>query len=116
MGDGDGAWPSGKARDFGSRIRRFESSRPNHAASNGVCVITTGALPASMASGQLKIFSGSAHRALTEEIAEFLGVQVGNARLPRAAEERLLVTPGSRFAMKPTVRSAHPPAASGGGW
>ena len=25
-----GAWPSGKARDFGSRIRRFESSRPNH--------------------------------------------------------------------------------------
>ena len=40
-----GAWPSGKARDFGSRIRRFESSRPNHA-SSGVCVITTGALPA----------------------------------------------------------------------
>jgi ribose-phosphate pyrophosphokinase len=36
-----------------------------------------------MASGQLKIFSGSAHRALTEEIAEFLGVQVGNARLMR---------------------------------
>jgi ribose-phosphate pyrophosphokinase len=36
-----------------------------------------------MASGQLKIFSGSAHRALTEEIAEFLGVQVGNARLQR---------------------------------
>src|SRR5207249_6936582 len=27
--DGAGAWPSGKARDFGSRIRRFESSRPN---------------------------------------------------------------------------------------
>ena len=25
----DGAWPSGKARDFGSRIRRFESFRPN---------------------------------------------------------------------------------------
>ncbi len=36
-----------------------------------------------MASGQLKIFSGSAHRALTEEIAEFLGVQVGSARLQR---------------------------------
>ena len=28
--ESDGAWPSGKARDFGSRIRRFESSRPNH--------------------------------------------------------------------------------------
>src|SRR4029077_12919006 len=24
-----GAWPSGKARDFGSRIRRFESFRPS---------------------------------------------------------------------------------------
>src|SRR5204863_9698744 len=44
---------------------------------------TTGALPAAAASGQLKIFSGSAHRALTEEIAEFLGVQVGHARLQR---------------------------------
>src|SRR4029077_4063290 len=25
-----GAWPSGKARDFGSRIRWFESTRPSH--------------------------------------------------------------------------------------
>jgi ribose-phosphate pyrophosphokinase len=33
--------------------------------------------------GQLKIFSGSAHRALTEEIAEFLNVPVGHARLQR---------------------------------
>ena len=46
-------------------------------------MITTGALPAATASGELKIFSGSAHRALTEEIAEFLGVQVGHARLQR---------------------------------
>ncbi|HEY3884241.1 MAG TPA: ribose-phosphate pyrophosphokinase [Vicinamibacterales bacterium] len=36
-----------------------------------------------MASGQLKIFSGSAHRALTEEIAEFLQVTVGRAKLQR---------------------------------
>ena len=36
-----------------------------------------------MSRGQLKIFSGSAHRALTEEIAEFLGVPVGHARLQR---------------------------------
>jgi ribose-phosphate pyrophosphokinase len=36
-----------------------------------------------MASGQLKIFSGSAHKALTEEIASFLGVSVGHARLQR---------------------------------
>src|SRR5512146_1947258 len=32
---------------------------------------------------QLKIFSGSAHPALTEEIAEFLQVPVGHARLQR---------------------------------
>jgi ribose-phosphate pyrophosphokinase len=63
----DGAWPSGKARDFGSRIRRFESFRPNH----------------TMSRGQLKLFSGSAHRALAGEIAEFLGVNVGQARLQR---------------------------------
>ena len=36
-----------------------------------------------MNGGQLKIFSGSAHRALTEEIAEFLQVQLGHARLQR---------------------------------
>jgi ribose-phosphate pyrophosphokinase len=41
-----------------------------------------GTLP-SVGRGQLKIFSGSAHRALTEEIAEFLNVPVGHARLQR---------------------------------
>ena len=45
-------------------------------------MITTGALPTTGAQ-QLKIFSGSAHRALTEEIAEFLQVPVGHARLQR---------------------------------
>jgi ribose-phosphate pyrophosphokinase len=49
----------------------------------GVCVITTGALPPSTADRPLKIFAGSAHRALTEEIAEFLQVQVGRAKLQR---------------------------------
>src|ERR671919_2268029 len=38
---------------------------------------------ARMNGGQLKIFSGSAHRALTEEIAEFLQVPLGHARLQR---------------------------------
>jgi ribose-phosphate pyrophosphokinase len=33
--------------------------------------------------GELKLFSGSAHNGLTKEIAEFLGVQVGQARLRR---------------------------------
>src|SRR6187401_979798 len=36
-----------------------------------------------MSRGQLKLFSGSAHPALTAEIAEFLGVSVGHARLQR---------------------------------
>ncbi|HEX6465203.1 MAG TPA: ribose-phosphate pyrophosphokinase [Vicinamibacterales bacterium] len=46
-------------------------------------MITTGALPATMASGQLKIFSGSAHKALAEEMADFLQVPVGRAKLQR---------------------------------
>ena len=45
-------------------------------------MITTGALPTT-GGQQLKIFSGSAHRALTEEIAEFLQVPVGRAKLQR---------------------------------
>jgi ribose-phosphate pyrophosphokinase len=36
-----------------------------------------------MARGQLKLFSGSAHPALAAEIAEFLGVPMGHARLLR---------------------------------
>ena len=31
----------------------------------------------------LKVFSGSAHQSLAREIAEFLGIQVGQARLRR---------------------------------
>ncbi len=36
-----------------------------------------------MSRGQLKVFSGSAHPALAREIAEFLGVPTGHARLHR---------------------------------
>src|SRR3954469_23605449 len=75
----DGAWPSGKARDFGSRIRRFESFRPSQlarAVAMGNPFMATGF-------GELKVFSGSAHQELTREIAAFLGVQVGQARLRR---------------------------------
>jgi ribose-phosphate pyrophosphokinase len=36
-----------------------------------------------MKGGQLKLFSGSAHPALAREIADFLGVPIGNARLHR---------------------------------
>ena len=45
-------------------------------------MITTGALPTT-GGQQLKIFSGTAHRALTEEIAEFLQVPVGRAKSQR---------------------------------
>jgi ribose-phosphate pyrophosphokinase len=40
-------------------------------------------LPTTTGGQQLKIFSGSAHRALTEEIAEFLQVPVGRSKLQR---------------------------------
>ena len=33
--------------------------------------------------GDLKVFSGSAHPQLTREIADFLGIPVGQARLRR---------------------------------
>src|SRR5690606_34270652 len=71
-----GAWPSGKARDFESRIRRFESFRPNHSRRSRDA--TDG-----MAHGPLKLFSGSAHPALAREIAECLGMSLGAARLHR---------------------------------
>src|SRR3954462_13864053 len=38
---------------------------------------------ADMSRGQLKLFSGSAHKGLAAEIGEFLGVQLGQARLQR---------------------------------
>ena len=39
--------------------------------------------PGTMNGGQLKLFSGSAHPALAQEIADFLGVSMGHARLQR---------------------------------
>src|SRR5204863_6401101 len=39
--------------------------------------------PGTMNGGQLKLFSGSAHPALAHEIADFLGVSMGHARLQR---------------------------------
>ena len=40
-------------------------------------------IPDAMGRGQLKLFSGSAHPALTAEIGEFLGVPIGHSRLQR---------------------------------
>src|SRR5215467_5435367 len=80
--DGDthaGAWPSGKARDFGSRIRRFESSRPNHLEGEGAM------------SYDLKLFSGNANRPLAEEIAQALGVPLSDAEVSRFSDGEVFV-------------------------
>src|SRR5437773_2588901 len=74
-----GAWPSGKARDFGSRIRRFESSRPNHPEGE-----------ASM-SYDLKLFTGNANRPLAEEIAQYLRVPVADAAVDRFSDGEVYV-------------------------
>src|SRR4026208_1942277 len=39
--------------------------------------------------GDLKVFSGSAHPELSREVAEFLGVQPGRARLRRFADSEV---------------------------
>ena len=70
----DGAWPSGKARDFGSRIRRFESFRPNQ---------SVGARRAYESRAAEAVFGQRASRRSRREIAEFLGVPLGQARLQR---------------------------------
>src|SRR3990167_4999596 len=75
----DGAWPSGKARDFGSRIRRFESSRPNHASSEGAMTY------------ELKLFTGNANRPLAEEIAQYLHVPVADAEVTRFSDGEVYV-------------------------
>src|SRR5215510_11722914 len=74
-----GAWPSGKARDFGSRIRRFESSRPNH---------LEGEAPMSY---DLKLFSGNANRPLAEEIAQYLRVPLSDAEVTRFSDGEVYV-------------------------
>src|SRR5207247_3213063 len=74
-----GAWPSGKARDFGSRIRRFESSRPNH----------DRARPAMRY--DLKLFSGNANRPLAEEIAQYLSLPVSDAEISRFSDGEVFV-------------------------
>src|SRR5437899_1780811 len=74
-----GAWTSGKARDFGSRMRRFESSRPNH----------DRARPAMRY--DLKLFSGNANRPLAEEIAQYLSLPVSDAEISRFSDGEVFV-------------------------
>ncbi len=60
----------------------FEGSNPS-APTTFQQPSSAGAIRTLMSRGQLKVFSGSAHPALAAEIAEFLGVPLGHARLHR---------------------------------
>src|SRR5206468_3956665 len=75
----DGAWPSGKARDFGSRIRRFESSRPNHTSSEAPMAY------------ELKLLTGNANRPLAEEIGQYLRVPLADAEVTRFSDGEVYV-------------------------
>lgn len=84
----DGAWPSGKARDFGSRT---EGSNPSAPATFGgpagaVAGATDELTLKAMQNGQLKLFSGSAHPDLATEIADYLGVALGRSNLRRFSD------------------------------
>ena len=71
-----GAWPSGKARGFGPRI---EGSNPSAPA-------TPRRLEHPVMRRELRIFTGSAHPALGEAIARYLGVPLGRAHLARFSD------------------------------
>jgi ribose-phosphate pyrophosphokinase len=66
----------------GQAVRRGTLD-PVFGGSNPPAPATLEAQHTGMSRGQLKLFSGSAHRALATEIGEFLGVQLGQARLQR---------------------------------
>src|SRR6266545_4452097 len=83
-----GASPSGKAPDFGSGTRRFESSRPNQIESASKDLPGSARLPRcgelsfsllerGDMPGELKIFGGRAHPALAQEICESLNLAAG---------------------------------------
>jgi ribose-phosphate pyrophosphokinase len=63
-----------------------------------------------MTHGSLKVFSGSAHPALAKEIAEFLGVPLGHARLHRFPDTEVSFQIGENirgtdvFVVQPTCR------------
>src|SRR6266571_5205389 len=88
-----GAWPSGKARGFGPRIRRFESFRPSQPGPDAARALVTKETGRGRISREdmsrereLKIFTGSAHPALGEAIARCLGVPLGRAHLARFSD------------------------------
>src|SRR5215831_5022460 len=88
-----GAWPSGKARDFGSRIRRFESSRPSHRWWGGRARPSRARLrprpfepiprPRRARVEPFRIFTGNANRRLAQAICNQLKTALGDAEVSR---------------------------------
>ena len=85
---GGGAWPNGKARDFGSRIWRFESSRPSQRP-------RAGGMPGGGAEGvavsRLILFTGNANPQLAQEIADYLGMRLGQAEVSQFSDGEIFV-------------------------
>ena len=94
-----GASPSGKARDFESRIRRFESFRPSQpvrarrvpGGPRGSGDGAVGLRRTAMARSNLKVFSGSAHPQLAQEICGFPVCRAGAGAPSTVSRHRGLV-------------------------
>src|SRR5205807_4535348 len=81
-----GASPSGKAPVFGSGIRRFESFRPSQFLSDKLQFVESEIMASFRLVGQfmgttgrIKVFSGTAHRGLADEICRALSCDLGKA-------------------------------------
>src|SRR5437773_9554485 len=78
----EGSNPSAPATRIGGQGAGSPASRPPLAGNMGDPFMAIGF-------GELKVFSGSAHPELAREIAKFLGVSVGQARLRRFPDSEI---------------------------
>ena len=108
-----------KARDFESRIRRFESFRPSQSTWAGGAIRLkqaqrSGSDRAAMQNRQLKLFTGSAHPQLALEIAEHIGSPLGRASLKRFSDTEVSFQIGENirgadvFILQPTCTPVDP--------
>src|SRR5205809_720608 len=83
-----GASTSGKSRVFGTRIRRFESCRPNPTDNfaHASCVVWFGTMIKA-----LSIFSGNANRELVESICRCVEVRLGAAEVNTFSDGEIFV-------------------------
>ena len=108
-----------KARDFESRIRRFESFRPSQSTWAGGAIRLkqaqrSGSDRTAMQNRQLKLFTGSAHPQLALEIAEHIGSPLGRASLKRFSDTEVSFQIGENirgadvFILQPTCTPVDP--------